>query len=117
MISQSEFDLVLSQCRLPDRSAFSLLDWLTGSRSSVFLATEVESGCLWLPMLEHGKNCIGAPLLRSHDLSPVLENLLAVPGTAQALLSSRSLTGTQQQNTLPLGWSAATVDHILSFEH
>jgi CheY-like chemotaxis protein len=78
LISRAQFDLVLSQYQLPDRTAFSLLDWLTGSPATLFFSKVVESGCLWLPMLEHGKRCLGAPLLRSSDFNEALAKVLSV---------------------------------------
>ena len=40
LVSRAQFDLVLSQYQLPDRTAFPLLDWLAGSRrDSIFLRT------------------------------------------------------------------------------
>jgi hypothetical protein len=63
---------------LPDRTAFSLLDWLIGSPATLFFSTVVESGCLWLPMLERGKRCVGAPLLRSSDFNEALAKVLGV---------------------------------------
>jgi len=76
LISRTQFDLVLSQYRLPDRTAFSLLDLLIGSPATLFLSTVVESGCLWLPMLERGKRCVGAPLLRSNAFNEALARIL-----------------------------------------
>jgi CheY-like chemotaxis protein len=76
LISRTQFDLVLSQYQLPDRTAFPLLDWLAGSPATLFLSTAVENGCLWLPMLERGRRCVGAPLLRSNDLTGALGKVL-----------------------------------------
>jgi len=76
LISHTQFDLVLSQYQLPDRTAFPMLDWLAGSPATLFLSTPVENGCLWLPMLERGKRCVGAPLLRSNDLPEALGKAL-----------------------------------------
>jgi CheY-like chemotaxis protein len=76
LISRTQFDLVLSQYQLPDRTAFPLLDCLAGSSATLLLSKAVEDGSLWLPMLEHGERCVGAPLLRSNDLAEVLDNAL-----------------------------------------
>jgi CheY-like chemotaxis protein len=76
LISRTQFDLVLSQYRLPDRTAFLLSDRLAGSPATLFLSTVVESGCLWLPMLERGKRCVGAPLLRSNAFNEALAKIL-----------------------------------------
>jgi CheY-like chemotaxis protein len=78
LISRRQFDLVLSQYQLPDRTAFPLLDWLAGSPATLFLSTAVENGCLWLPMLERDERCIGAPLLRSSEFTGALAEVLGV---------------------------------------
>ena len=76
LISHTQFDLVLSQYQLPDRTAFPMLDWLAGSPATLFLSTPVENGCLWLPMLERGERCVGASLLRSNDMPEALGKAL-----------------------------------------
>ena len=78
LISRTQFDLVLSQYQLPDRTAFPLLDWLSGSPATLFFSTAVENGCLWLPMLERGTRCVGAPLLRSSEFTGALAEVLGV---------------------------------------
>jgi len=77
LISNAEFDLVLSQYQLLERTACSLCDRLAGSHATLFLSKQVESGCVWLPLLERGKGCIGAPMLRPRDFAEVLENAWA----------------------------------------
>jgi len=76
LISCTTFDLVLGQYHSPDRTAFSLYEWLAGSQATLFLSKQVESGCVWLPLLESGKSCIGAPMLRPFNLAEALEKLL-----------------------------------------
>jgi len=76
LISHTQFDLVLSQYHLPDRTAFPLLDRLSGSSATLFFSTAVEDGCLWLPMLERGKRCVGAPLLRSSEFTGAVAEVL-----------------------------------------
>jgi hypothetical protein len=71
-----QFDIVLSEYQLPDRTAFPLLDRLEGSSATLFFSTRVEDGSLWLKMLERGKRCVGAPLVRSIDLTKVIDTLL-----------------------------------------
>src|ERR1035441_6161035 len=68
LVSRTQFDLVLSQYQLPDRTAFPLVDRLAGSPATLFFSTRVESGSLWLKMLEQGKRCIAAPVLQSNAL-------------------------------------------------
>lgn len=76
LISCTQFDLVISEYQLPDRTAFPLLDCLVGSPATLFFSTRVEDGSLWLKMLERGKRCVGAPLLRSSDLTNALVSAL-----------------------------------------
>lgn len=76
LILSTQFDLVLSEYQLPDRTAFPLLDWLEGSSATLFFSTRVEDGAIWLKMLERGKRCVGAPILRSSDLKEVIDSLL-----------------------------------------
>lgn len=76
-VSRTQFDLVLSEYQLPDRTAFPLLDWLAGSPVTLFFSARVENGSLWLKMLEQGERCVGAPLLRSNDLIAALGKALA----------------------------------------
>ena len=75
-ISRIQFDLVLSQYHLPDRTAFPLLEWLAGSPATLFFSTRVEDGSLWLKMLERGKRCVGAPVLRQNGLMEALGTVL-----------------------------------------
>jgi CheY-like chemotaxis protein len=75
LISRNQFDLVLSQYQLPDRTVFPLLDCLEGSSATLFFSTRVEDGSLWLKMLERGKRCVGAPIVRSIDLTKVIDTL------------------------------------------
>src|SRR4029077_3118612 len=76
LISCTQFDLVISEYQLPDRTAFPLLDCLVGSPATLFFSTRIEDGSLWLKMLERGKRCVGAPLLRSSDLTNALVSAL-----------------------------------------
>jgi len=76
LLSCNEFDVVVSQYHLPDRTAFPLLDWLIGSSTTLFLSIAVETDSLWLLMLERGKRCFCAPTLRSRDFIEALQNVL-----------------------------------------
>ena len=76
LMSWTQFDLVLSQYELRDRTAFPLLDRLVGSPATLFFSARVEDGSLWLKMLERGKRCVGAPVLRTNDLTEALGTVL-----------------------------------------
>ena len=77
LISQTAFDLVISQLELPDRTAYPLLDWLRGSTATLFFSKTVENGCLWLPMLVRGRECVGAYALRPEEFRDMLGKTLA----------------------------------------
>lgn len=81
LVSSTQFDLVLSEYQLRDRTAFPLIDQLAGSPATLLLSTQVEDGSLWLKMLERGEHCVGAPLVRSNDLIGALERVLSFAGS------------------------------------
>jgi hypothetical protein len=75
-MSHTEFDLVLCQYDLPDRTAFPLLDWLDGSRSTLLFSARSGNGAWWLPVIERGRRCLDRPLLATADLPNALGNML-----------------------------------------
>ena len=76
LMSQTEFDLVLCHYELPDRTAFPLLDWLDGSRSTLLFSARAGKCTRWLPVIERGKRCLDRPLLQTTDLPDVLGSIL-----------------------------------------
>src|ERR1700741_67824 len=62
LMSEREFDLVLCQYELPDRTAFPLLDWLEGSHSTLLFSARARKGTRWLPVIERGKRCLDRQL-------------------------------------------------------
>src|SRR4029077_3254709 len=77
LISQTAFDLVISQLELPDRTAYQLLDWLRGSTATLFFSKRVENGCFWLLMLVRGREWVGAHALRPEEFKDMLGETLA----------------------------------------
>jgi len=75
-LSQREFNLVLCQYNLRDRTAFPLLDRLEGSPSTLVFSAESRRGSRWLPVIERGKRCLDRPLLRTTDLPVALGKIL-----------------------------------------
>jgi len=53
--SRRQFDLVISEYQLPDRTAFPLLDLLAGSPATLFFSRALENDFLWLLMLDRGR--------------------------------------------------------------
>ena len=76
LMSVREFDLVLCQYDLPDRTAFPLLDWLEGSRSTLLFTARNGNGSRWLPVIERGKRCVDRPLLKTTNLANALQEML-----------------------------------------
>ena len=87
-ISQTAFDLVISQLELPDRTAYPLLDWLRGSTATLFFSKTVENGCLWLPMLVRGREWVGAHALRPGEFRDMLGKTLAYRAPEESALKS-----------------------------
>ena len=75
-ISRRQFDLVISEYQLPDRTAFPLLDLLAGSPATLFFSRALENDFLWVLMLDRGRRCIGAPIVRSSKLHGALDSVL-----------------------------------------
>ena len=93
LISRTQFDLVISEYQLADRTAFPLLDLLDGSPATLLFLTVVENGSLWLPMLERGKRCIGAPVLCPNNLTATLDKLSSTEVDSREIETVRSGVG------------------------
>jgi CheY-like chemotaxis protein len=106
LLAQTEFDLVLCPYELPDRTAFPLLDWLEGSRSTLLVSAKSKRGPRWLPLIEHGQRCLDRPLLRTTDLPGVLREMLDRPrqnlATPTAVPSENSELDNADETLLPV---------------
>jgi hypothetical protein len=49
---------------------------LAGSNASVYYTFPVENGCWWLPALQNGKDCHGAPAFRRREFQAEIERIL-----------------------------------------
>jgi response regulator RpfG family c-di-GMP phosphodiesterase len=67
--------LVLSNTLLPDGTGFGLLEALAGRQVTAFLCLPVENSCLWLPAIDDGKDCLGAPALRPSEFASALAEM------------------------------------------
>src|SRR5258707_7873854 len=72
LISETAFDVVISQSELPDRTAYPLLDRLMGSTATLFFLKPVENGYSWLPILVRGRECVGEHGVRSGEFLDTL---------------------------------------------
>jgi hypothetical protein len=68
-------NLVLSNTYLPDGTGVGLLKALAPLPVAAFLCLPVENSCLWLPAIDGGKVCLGAPALRPLEFGRRLEEL------------------------------------------
>jgi len=81
-----EFDLILGgQGCLRE---IHRLPGLVGSRATVFYVFPVEDSCWWLPALQHGVDCFGAPALRPKEFSAQLKQILGQGRLAAAKTAS-----------------------------
>ena len=70
-----KFQLVLST--RPLRLANAMIAQLGESSCSVFHCEPVEDGCWWLPLVDHGKRCFGAPALRPSEFVSALGQIVS----------------------------------------
>src|SRR5579859_3136507 len=112
MLSQRDFDLVLCQYDLPDRTAFPLLDWLEGSPSTLIFARSGRGG-RWLPVVERGKRCLDRPLLRTTDLpntlGDILDGLTLKRAVEEVKQVSESSAGRVRERPKANSWSGRDV--------
>lgn len=76
LLRRCNFNLVLSEMRLADGSAYPLLARLMGTHSTLFFRVTVYQGCWWLPGLVRGQSCWGAPALRPREFAQVLDDIV-----------------------------------------
>ena len=75
LLRSQPVDLVLSHTYLPDGTGVGLLPALARLPVTAFLCLPVENSCLWLPAIDGGKVCLGAPALRPLEFRRKLEEL------------------------------------------
>lgn len=76
LLRRASFDLVLSQMHLPDGSAYPLLAALQGVSTTLFFCLAVHHGCWWLPAIDRGQMCWGAPALRPREFARALDTVV-----------------------------------------
>ncbi len=74
LFHQYKFHLILSTS--PVHQATQMVSLLGRSNCSVFYAYPVEQGCWWLPLMNSGQKCFGAPALRPSEFADVLDQKL-----------------------------------------
>jgi hypothetical protein len=74
LFHQYNFQLILSTHSV--HQAAQMVSLLGRSKCSVFCAYPVEQGCWWLPLMNSGQKCLGAPALRPREFADVLDQKL-----------------------------------------
>jgi CheY-like chemotaxis protein len=75
-LRQEHFDFVLSEFFLPGATSYQLLAHLRGSHSSLFFCIPVEDDSWWIPALSEGRDCLGAPAIRSAQFARALQEIV-----------------------------------------
>jgi hypothetical protein len=76
LLGQQTFELVISGMRLVNGSALRMIPLLEGSSSSLFCFHPVQDSCLWIPIVEGGQVCWGAPVLHPGEFGRLLRRTL-----------------------------------------
>ena len=74
LVSNQRFDLVLSEFRLWDGSAYPLADLLIGSNTTLVYSYPVETSCWWLPAVKNGQLVWGSSAMRPSEFISFLED-------------------------------------------
>jgi len=71
LFQEHKFQLILNTGRIPE--AIHMLPALAGSHCTVFSAFPVEHGYWWLPIMYLGRECLGAPAMRTAEFLDALD--------------------------------------------
>jgi hypothetical protein len=74
LFHQCKVHLILSTS--PVHQATKIVSLLGRFNCSVFYAYPVEQGCWWLPLMNSGQKCFGAPALRPSEFADALDQKL-----------------------------------------
>lgn len=76
LLKEQTFDLVISRMKLTDGSAAQMIPLLEGSPCTLFCSQPVAIDYWWLPIIEKGKLCWGAPGLRAKEFGELLHAMV-----------------------------------------
>lgn len=74
LLDGNEFQLVLITQPLRDGNA--IVERLAELDCSLFYSYLVEDGCWWVPVVKHGKKCLGVPALRPSEFFIALDQII-----------------------------------------
>ena len=83
-LRQQTCELVISEMHPMDGSALRMIPLIEGSPSSLFCFLPIEDSCLWIPIVEKGQICLGAPALWPNEFRRVLWRVLSEGRTVSA---------------------------------
>jgi hypothetical protein len=74
ILEQNSFDLVL--CVNRAREIQALTASMIGSPGSLYCSYLLDDGCLWLPAVQHGVRCLGAPAMGPSEFANALDGIV-----------------------------------------
>ena len=75
-LSTQKYDLVLSEFRLRDGSAYSLAELLWGSNTTLVYSYSVEDSCWWLPAVKNGQSSWGSLAMQPSEIIGFLDRTI-----------------------------------------
>jgi len=93
-LSTQKYDLVLSELRLRDGSAYPLADLLLGSDTTLVYSYAVENSCWWLPAVKNGRSCWGSLAMQPSEIIGFLD------GTIKEIRSRQTVSSDEVNKSL-----------------
>ena len=84
VLRERHFDLVLSEFRLADGTAYELMPSLRGTDATMFFSKRVEAGCWWMSAIHEGRDCCDQPGMRPAQFTMRLDKILAYKASGKA---------------------------------
>jgi hypothetical protein len=75
-VRKGAYLIILLDSTVSSEQRRQLASELAGSSISIFYSFPVENGCWWLPTLQNGQDCHGAPAFRRNEFPNELERIL-----------------------------------------
>jgi hypothetical protein len=80
LIDRVDVNVLLIARHLPHETGIQFATSLAGFDVTAFLSLPVEDSCFWVPVLDRGRNCLGAPALRPSEFAQAIEELSQTDG-------------------------------------
>jgi len=89
-VRKQRFDLVLSEFRLWDGSAYPLAALLIGSNTTLVYSYPVETSCWWLPAVKDGQSSWGSLAMQPSEFIGFLDDTIEEIRSRQTAASDES---------------------------